>query len=163
MAVARVDIRDLPRGTTPPFRLSMTSGGAPMSLVGCTAVMVVRDERWEDSATDATARWKRRARFWQVPSLDALQGIQGAREGDIAWVDDLAIARLFDGYAWGECNTDENRITEGVYTIRPRREETMVPVGRYYYSIDIAFPSGEVVKAVKGKIEVTDNTVNEMW
>lgn len=164
MATAKVNINDFPRGTTPPFTIKAKAGEVPFSLVGSTIVMTVRNEKWEDSETDATAVMKRRARFWQVGTYDDLVVlITDPTVGDIAWVDDIPEAFTWDGESWVEANSVENDITNGVYTIVFTRAETMVPVGKYYYSIDIELPNGRVGKLVKGKIAITDNTVNEVY
>ena len=84
MRTAEKNLNDWPRGTTPPMVIRVAKNGQPMSLVGCTVALVVRDEKWEDSLTDDTARIKRRVRFWEVNARDDLDDLEAAREGDIA-------------------------------------------------------------------------------
>lgn len=156
------NFNDWPRGTTPPMVIRVANDGQPMSLVGCTVALVVRDEKWEDSLTDDTARIKRRVRFWEVNARDDLDDLEAAREGDIAWVSDLAVPFLLSGRGWNPIDSAENNIPGGLYTIRFTREEVMIPVGKYYYSIDMKLPTGEITKVVKGHIKITDNTVNEI-
>lgn len=163
MATEKVNIADWARGTTPPMVIRAQSEGVPYSLVGCTLVMVIRAEAWEDSLTDDTALVKRRAKFWEVVNMDGLVDIASPIEGDIAWIDDDAIARMWDGENWVEANSAENYIIGGVYTFRFTRDEMMLDVGKYYYSVDIMMPDGEIGKIVKGKINITDNTVNEVF
>jgi hypothetical protein len=168
MTAAKFDIKDIPRGTNPPFKITLVRAdgsvyplATPFGGEGCTISMVVREESWEDSLTDTTALMKRKCRFWNVPNIAALPDLAAAT-GDICWVDETASIRVYDGTAWKFGTTDENKIMQGEYTIRFTREEFMIPVGTHYYSIDIRFPNGEVTKLVRGKIKISPNTVNEI-
>jgi hypothetical protein len=159
------DIKNWERGTTPPITIRMRNEetNEPMTLAGCRIVMVVRDEKWEDSLNDDTARIKRRADFYQVTSLADLPiSIPTPIANDIAWVTDIDSPRLWNGAEWVEVNRDENNITEGIYTIRFTRSDVMLPVGTYYYSIDIRYSNGEIGKICKGKFVITYNSVNEV-
>ncbi|MCL2806670.1 MAG: hypothetical protein FWD27_00675 [Coriobacteriia bacterium] len=156
------NIRDWPRGTNPPIKISLSDieTGAPVQLVGCVVVLVIRKEKWEDSKTDDTALVKRRVACHSAIDAAGLQELPGVMSGDICWLLENGRAVAFDGSEWTELNSVGNNILEGELTIRLTREEMLLPVGIVYYSIDILLPDGEVVKALKGKIRITDNTVN---
>ena len=159
----KLDIKDWARGTTPPITINAQRNGAAFSLVGCTIAMTVRPEKWKEGTTDDDALLRRHASFYQVPNIASLPAlIVSPSINDIAWIDDTASAMRFNGSNWGEAVTNENRILEGRYTIRFGRAETMLPVGKYFHSIDIKFPNGEVAKICKGQFNITDNTVNEI-
>jgi hypothetical protein len=158
MAIAKVNITDFPRGTTPPLRVRAKD----FSLNDCTLVFVMRTEKWENSTNDDTAVIKKRSHFRTVYTVSDLAIITDQIVDDVTWVIDTASAVRWDGSAWVSVSTNENDILNGIYTFRFSREETMVPVGTYYYSIDIRMPTGEIQKIVKGKISITDNTVNDM-
>jgi hypothetical protein len=149
------------RGTNPPIRLNFSDATGPRSLVGSVIAMVIRDEKWEDSLNDDTARAKRRIAFWETLTESDLPSIP-AGEGDLCFVFEIEVVFAYVEGAWTVANPEENDITNGVVTIRFARSEMMLPVGTYYYSIDIMFPGGEVEKIVKGSFKVTDNTVNEI-
>lgn len=162
MSTARKDIKDWPRGTTPPFRISVSANGEKRSLVGCTLAMVVREDEWHDSMTDDIAVMKRRVSFYSVDKRIDLSSISNPKINDMAWVVADNVPVEYDGQRWREKDPQENAIIDGVYTIRFTRNEAMIPVETYHYSIDIKFENGEVVKIVRGKINITPNTVNEI-
>ena len=162
MATKIHNIDDWPRGTNPPIRINLSDPQGIRSLVGSTIAIVIRDENWEDSLTDESARVKRRVRCWQVQNEDDLEAIVGASENDLCWVNEFENVRVYDGSEWVPGNTEENHIVEGQLTFRFSRSEMMLPVGSYYYSIDIRLPDGEVAKILKGKLKITPNTVNEL-
>jgi hypothetical protein len=163
MAIKKADINDWARGTTLPIRFNAKNQeGEPISLVNHTIYMVIRDEQWEDSLSDNTARVKHRCRFWESQNADGLILITEANIGDICWLVEEGLPMQFDGQNWLEVNAGEYDVINGRHTIRFTREEAMLPVGSYYYSIDIKFPNGDIGKAVRGKFKVTYNTVNEV-
>lgn len=170
-----MNIRDFPRGTNPPITFNMTNpDGSPFSLakasgeLGCVVAMVIREEPWEDSDNDDTALIRRRVGFWNVDTQDDFFLINNPQIGDLCWVNFPApdaldgSVFLFDGLSWNFGETDENRILDGMFTLRFTREETLLPIGRYYHSVDIMFPNGEVSKVMRGTINITSNTINEI-
>lgn len=159
----KYNMKDWGRGTTPPFTIQTTkqSDGSPYSLEGCVIAFAVRSEDWENSLTDNTALIKRRVFFYRVNTFDDLASLT-PQVGDVAWLNDTESAVAWDGTAWNEVSTNENNVPGGTYVLRFTRAETMLPVGRYYHSLDMQFPNGEIQKIIRGYIDITSNTVNEI-
>jgi hypothetical protein len=169
MAIPKVDIRDWARGTTPPITIRMKdeTTGLPMSLEGCRIAFVVRTEAWEDSFDDTTAVIALYRSFWRYQTVGEAQDMLNEENiGDYVWIDETGtcgeVIRGDDGVSIiiGEGNTTENQLVDGLTTIRLNRQQTLIPVDTYYYSIDIRFDNGEVAKISRGKLQITSNTVS---
>lgn len=159
----KYNIKDWYRGTTPPWQIVVTNDdGSPYNLVGCRVVLVVRQDEWEDSHSDENALIKVASTVREVQFQTGLGGIENPRVGDITWVSEDDSAWQYNGTNWVQVKDDENNVIEGHITLRFTREQTMIPVDTYNYSIDIVYPNEEVHKMLFGKFRILPNTVNEV-
>lgn len=148
------------RGTNQPIILSFNKAGEPISLTDCTIGFAVKTgDGWDTSPDDSTALVKKLIHCYEVQLETELSGIV-ANVGDLCWVYEFNNVRRWDGTAWSDGNTDTNNIIVGQISIPFEQTDFLIPVDKYFYSIDIKFPDGEVSKVVKGSFNVLYNTIN---
>ena len=125
-------------------RIVIDTGGA--TLVGARIGFVVRDEKWSDSPDDTDALINVKINIRQVATHNDLASLPNINEQDYVHIIDTGqIYRRVNG-AWSQYTLPNSDIADGVFSIPVSATETRIRPGRYYYSIDVKYPNGEVDK-----------------
>lgn len=141
-------------------RILIDTGGA--TLIGARIGFVVRDEKWSDSPDDTDALINVKINIRQVATYNDLASLPNVSEQDYAHIADTnQMYRRVSG-AWALYPLLRSDVEDGVFSIPVSAAETRVRPGRYYYSIDVKYPNGEVEKLMRGPVRVTANTIKEL-